>query len=65
MELALGKFKTLKIYTSVANEVKLKIRKLSGLIPVFVEGNREKRGRKAFWPIILNRVKEDILLQKT
>ena len=45
----------LKFYTSVANGLKLKVRKFWGLIPTFAE--RGKTGRDLFGPPILNRLK--------
>ena len=43
----------LKLYTSVAKGLKLKVRKFWGIIPTFVEVTGEKlvgEGRGAFWP---------------
>ena len=47
---------TLKFYTSVAKELKLKFRKFWGLIPTFVEVTGEKLVKGTFLPLILNRV---------
>ena len=46
----------LKFYTSVAKSLKLKVRKIWGLIPTFVEVTGEKLV-VASLPLILNRVK--------
>ena len=40
LELALGR--NLKFYTSLSKELKLKVRKFWGLIPIFVEVTEEK-----------------------
>ena len=55
MELALGI--TLKIYTSVAKELKVKVKKFFGLFPTFVEVIGEKVVGDLFACTILNRVK--------
>ena len=64
LELALGK--NLKLYTTVAIGLKLKVRKFLGLIPVYVEVTGEKLVWGAVFapppPPILNRVK--IMLNK-
>ena len=46
-----------KFYTSVAKELKLKVRKFFTLIPTFVEGTREKLVGGLFAHPILKRVK--------
>ena len=46
----------LKFYTSVAKELKQKVRKFWGLIPAFVEVTGEKLVEGPFCPPILNRV---------
>ena len=47
----------LKFYTSVAKGLKVKVKKFSGLIPMFVEVTGENMVEGAFWaPSILNRV---------
>ena len=54
--LALGT--NLKFYTNVAKELKLKVRKFCGLIPMFVEVTGEKLVGGSFSPPpILDRVK--------
>ena len=45
---------TLKFYTSVEKGLKLKIRKIWGLISTVVEVIGEKTGREAFSPRVLN-----------
>ena len=48
---------TLKLYTSVAKVLKLKVRMFRGLVPTFVEVAREKQGEGPFCILpILNRV---------
>ena len=50
---------TLKFYTSMAKELKLKVRKFSGKIPRFVEVTEKKlvgKGGVLFAPSIQNRV---------
>ena len=51
VELALGM--ALKSYTSVKKGLKLKVRKLSGLIPTFVEvtGGKLVREEGGFWAL--------------
>ena len=47
----------LKFYTSVGKGLKLKVRKLWGLIPMFVKVTEEKLLGGVFWIPILNKVK--------
>ena len=47
----------LKFYRIVVKELKLKVRKFFGLIPVFVEITREKLVGKLFCSPIVNKVK--------
>ena len=54
MGLALGT--NLKLYTSVAKGLKLKVRKFGSLIPTFVEVTGKKLVGGPFCPPILNRV---------
>ena len=51
----------MKLYTSEAKRLKLKVRKFWGLIPMFVEVTGEKLVGGAFLPPILNRVKITVL----
>ena len=61
--LALGT--NLKLYTSVAKGLKLKVRKFGSLIPTFVEVTGKKTGRGTFLPPILNRVNiKDLVLSR-
>ena len=48
LKLALGT--NVKVYTSVAKALKLKVREFVGLIPTFVEVTGKKTGRGAFLP---------------
>ena len=56
--LALGT--SLKFYTSVAKELKVKVRKFWGLIPTFVEDTGEKLARGDLPSPILNRIKLNV-----
>ena len=60
LELTLGM--NLKFYTSLAKELKLKVRKFWWLVPTFVELTGGKLVRRGlFLPPILNRVNKHIL----
>ena len=62
LELALGS--NLKFYTSMAKGLKVKVRKIWGLIPLFVENTGEKLvGGPLCLPPILNRVKKCQIFQ--
>ena len=50
----------LKFYTRVAKGLKLKVRKLWGLISTFVEVIGEKSADGTFCPLFLNRVKVNL-----
>ena len=47
----------LKFYSSVVKVLQLKVRKILGLVPTFVELTGEKTDWRTFLPSILNRVK--------
>ena len=49
-------FLALKFYTSVAKEMKIRVKNFWKLIPTFVEVTWEKTGRRAFCPSIMNKV---------